>query len=92
MTGMVAAGLGRFVGRRKPSGAAAASEELGTPAERVRRAGREDALQGLDLSRVAQAYLAGEAVYLGRGDFWKWEVDGIPGWLVPKLQDLGFLP
>ncbi|MGC5197094.1 hypothetical protein [Aphanothece microscopica] len=53
---------------------------------------REDALEQLDLSTVAQAYRSGEPVYLGRGDFWKWENDGIPGWLIPQLQDLGFLP
>jgi hypothetical protein len=63
-----------------------------SPAERVRRVSREDALQALDLATLAQAYLSGEAVYLGRGDFWKWEQDGIPGWLVPQLDDLGFLP
>jgi hypothetical protein len=53
---------------------------------------REDAMQQLDLATVAQAYRSGEPVYLGRGDLWKWEQDGIPGWLIPQLQDLGFLP
>ncbi|EDY39169.1 hypothetical protein CPCC7001_2049 [Cyanobium sp. PCC 7001] len=63
-----------------------------SPSERLRRSSREDALQAVDLAVVAQAYLAREAVYLGRGDFWKWDQDGIPGWLVPQLADLGFLP
>lgn len=61
-------------------------------ADRARRVSREDALQDLDLATLAQAYHAREAVYLGRGEFWRWEQDGIPGWLVPQLQDLGFLP
>jgi hypothetical protein len=63
-----------------------------SPSERLRRSSREDALQAVDLAVVAQAYLAGEAVYLGRGEFWKWDQDGIPAWLVPQLADLGFLP
>ncbi|MCT0218320.1 hypothetical protein KQ304_04775 [Synechococcus sp. CS-1329] len=61
-------------------------------ADRSRRVSREDALQRLDLSTVAQAYRLGHPVYLGRGDFWTWEKDGIPSWLVPRFDDLGFLP
>jgi hypothetical protein len=53
---------------------------------------REDALEQLDLATLAQAYRSGHPVYLGRGDFWTWEQDGIPGWLVPRFDDLGFLP
>ncbi|SBO42268.1 hypothetical protein [Cyanobium sp. NIES-981] len=85
MTGIVAAGLVRFrLGRRR--------QTEGAAADRLRRVSREDALQALDLALIAQAYRAGEAVYLGRGDFWRWDQDGIPGWLVPQLEDLGFLP
>lgn len=62
------------------------------PAERLRRLRREDALAKVELATLAQSYRSGEAVFLGRGDFWRWERDGIPGWLVPRLQDLGFLP
>jgi hypothetical protein len=63
-----------------------------SPADRSRRLRREDALQELDLATLAQAYRAGHPVYLGRGQFWTWDHDGIPGWLVPRFQDLGFLP
>ena len=62
------------------------------PADRTRRISREDALEQFELALLAQAYLSNEPVYLGRGDFWKWDQDGIPEWLVPKLNDLGFLP
>ena len=75
----------------RPSPAADGSM-TSSPARRVRGVSREDALQDLDLATVAQAYHAGEAVYLGRGNFWRWDQDGIPGWLVPSLHDLGFLP
>jgi hypothetical protein len=64
----------------------------GNAAKRARRMHREDALQKLDLGTLAQAYLAGQAVYLGPGDVWQWDYDGIPAWLVPQLEDLGFLP
>jgi hypothetical protein len=64
----------------------------GNAAKRARRLLREDALQEFDLGTLAQAYRAGQAVYLGRGDFWKWDSDGIPAWLVPQFEDLGFLP
>jgi hypothetical protein len=64
----------------------------GNGAQRARRMLREDALQQHDLGTLAQAYRAGQAVYLGNGDFWRWERDGIPAWLVPRLDDLGFLP
>lgn len=78
--------LPRWPGRSRPRAHAASA------AERVRRSNREDALQTLKLATLAQAYLDQEPVYLGRGDFWRWEQDGIPLWLVPQLQDLGFLP
>ncbi|MCT0248119.1 hypothetical protein [Synechococcus sp. CS-205] len=61
-------------------------------AARSRRVSREDALQQLDLATLAQAYRSGHSVYLGRGDFWVWAHDGIPSWLVPRFEDLGFLP
>lgn len=61
-------------------------------AARSRRVSREDALQQLDLATLAQAYRSGHSVYLGRGDFWVWGQDGIPSWLVPRFEDLGFLP
>ncbi|TVS03944.1 MAG: hypothetical protein EA413_09860 [Cyanobium sp. PLM2.Bin73] len=64
----------------------------GNAAQRARRTLREAALQELDLGTLAQAYRVGQAVYLGHGDFWAWERDGIPAWLVPQLEDLGFLP
>ena len=64
----------------------------GNAAQRTRRTLQEDALQQHGLGTLAQAYLAGQAVYLGNGDFWRWERDGIPAWLVPQLEDLGFLP
>lgn len=89
MTGITAVdlqGLTRWPGRARskaPSALAAA---------RLRRSNREDALQAIELATLAQAFLSQEAVYLGRGDFWRWELDGIPLWLVPQLQDLGFLP
>ncbi len=63
-----------------------------SPAQRSRRVSRVDALQDLDLAVVAQAYRNGHPVYLGRGDFWSWQSDGIPAWLVPHFEDLGFLP
>lgn len=62
------------------------------PAARLRRISREDALEQVELATLAQAYRTGQPVYIGRGDFWRWERDGIPGWLVPQLNDLGFLP
>ncbi|QPN58430.1 hypothetical protein I1E95_09355 [Synechococcus sp. CBW1107] len=61
-------------------------------AARSRRVSREDALEELDLATLAQAYRSGHSVYLGRGDFWVWAQDGIPSWLVPRFEDLGFLP
>ncbi len=61
-------------------------------AARSRRVSREDALEELDLATLAQAYRSGHPVYLGRGDFWVWAQDGIPSWLVPRFEDLGFLP
>lgn len=64
----------------------------GNAAQRARRTLREDALQEHDLATLAQAYHAGQAVHLGQGDFWRWDRDGIPAWLVPQLDDLGFLP
>jgi hypothetical protein len=64
----------------------------GNAAQRARRTLREDALQERGLGTLAQAYRAGQAVYLGQGDFWRWDRDGIPAWLVPQLEDLGFLP
>ena len=62
------------------------------PAARIRRAKRSEALQRLDLATLARAYAAGEAVSLGGTDFWRWERDGIPAWLIPHLQDLQLLP
>ncbi|MFO8237535.1 MAG: hypothetical protein R6U00_04610 [Prochlorococcaceae cyanobacterium] len=64
----------------------------GNAAARARRMLREDALQEHDLGTLAQAYRAGQPVYLGRGDVWRWDRDGIPAWLVPQFEDLGFLP
>jgi hypothetical protein len=62
------------------------------PAARIRRAKRSEALQRHDLATLARAYAAGEAVPLGGTDFWRWERDGIPAWLIPHLQDLELLP
>jgi hypothetical protein len=64
----------------------------GSPAARLRRIHREDALEQVELATLAQAYREGHPVYLGRGEFWRWEQDGIPRWLVPRFEDLGFLP
>jgi hypothetical protein len=61
-------------------------------AKRLRRVSREDAMQTLPFSDLAQAYRSGQAVYLGRGQWWDWAIDGIPEWLIPDLRDLGFLP
>jgi hypothetical protein len=61
-------------------------------ADRLRRLSRDEALQQIPLTTLAQAYRRGEAVYLRRGDFWRWERDGIPPWLVPRFRDLGLLP
>jgi hypothetical protein len=63
-----------------------------TPAERIRRDKRVEALQAIDRATLAQAYAAGEAVHIGRNDFWRWEKDGIPSWLIPCLEDLQLLP
>ncbi|QNI70435.1 hypothetical protein CyaNS01_01300 [Cyanobium sp. NS01] len=87
MTGTTAVdlqGLTRWPGRARPKAQSASA--------RLRRSNREDALRQIDLATLAQAFLSREAVYLGRGDFWRWELDGIPLWLVPQLRDLGFLP
>jgi hypothetical protein len=62
------------------------------PAARLRRIRREDVLETIDLATLSQAYLADQAVPLGRGEYWRWDQDGIPSWLVPRFQDLGFLP
>jgi hypothetical protein len=62
------------------------------PAARLRRIQREDALETVDLATLAQAYLADQAVHLGKGDYWRWDQDGIPSWLVPRFRDLDFLP
>jgi hypothetical protein len=62
------------------------------PGERLRRVGLQDALQELDPAELARAYREQRPVYLGRGHWWRWERDGIPPWLVPPLQELGFLP
>lgn len=69
-----------------------AASHVDAPSLRLRRISREDALEQVDLATLALAYLAGEPVFIGRGDAWRWERDGIPGWLVPQLADLGFLP
>ncbi len=63
----------------------------GSAAARLRQINRQDALQEVELSRLVQAYTTGEAVYLGRGAFWNWDLDGIPNWLVPQFIDLGLL-
>lgn len=63
-----------------------------SPAARLRRLRREEALERVGLTRLAQAYLADQPVPLGGGDSWRWDRDGIPGWLVPQFRDLGFLP
>lgn len=62
------------------------------PAERMRRIHQQDALRELDPALLAQAYCEQRPLYLGRGRWWRWEHDGIPQWLVPQLQELGFLP
>ncbi|MCP9848613.1 hypothetical protein [Cyanobium sp. Morenito 9A2] len=63
----------------------------GSPAARLRQVNRDDALQDFDLSTLVQSYLAREPLYLGRGSFWNWDVDGIPPWLVARFQDLNLL-
>jgi hypothetical protein len=63
-----------------------------SPADRLRRSHREDALRHLDVATLALAYLANEPVVLERGDTWRWDRDGIPGWLVPLFHDSGLLP
>jgi hypothetical protein len=73
-------------------GSQAAAGDGPGPAARIRRAKRSEALQRHDLATLARAYAAGEAVPLGGTDFWKWEKDGIPAWLIPHLQDLQLLP
>lgn len=62
------------------------------PAQRMRRIGQQDALRELDPALLLQCYGEQRPVYLGRGRWWRWERDGIPQWLVPQLQELGFLP
>jgi hypothetical protein len=62
------------------------------PAVRIRRSLRSEALQRRDLASLARAYAAGEDVHLGGRDFWRWERDGIPAWLLPHLRDLALLP
>ncbi|MEB3322415.1 MAG: hypothetical protein VKI81_06290 [Synechococcaceae cyanobacterium] len=75
-----------------PADRARRPEEGPTPAQRLRRARREEALGQIGRARLAMAYATGEDVYLGRGDFWRWRQDGIPAWLVPSLRDAGLLP
>ena len=56
---------------------------------RLWRASRGDSLANLPLAELAQAYLTGEDVYLGQGRWWRWQRDGIPGWLAPFLEESG---
>lgn len=63
----------------------------GSAAARLRQVNREDALQQFELAALVQSYLAREPLYLGRGNFWDWDVDGIPNWLIPRFQDLNLL-
>ena len=63
----------------------------GSAAQRLRQINREDALEQLDLRQLVESYLRREPVYLGRGSYWNWDVDGIPAWLVPRFQDLNLL-
>ena len=58
---------------------------------RLRRASRGDTLAKLPRAELAKACLQGEDVYLGKGRWWRWNRDGIPGWLVPFLEETGLL-
>tara|TARA_B100001939_G_scaffold146249_1_gene126744 strand:+ start:1712 stop:1939 length:228 start_codon:yes stop_codon:yes gene_type:complete len=60
---------------------------------RLQRIRREDALEAMDRTAVLQAYSTGENIYISkRHGLWDWQRDGIPGWLLPELDDAGLLP
>ena len=69
---------------RQPSSRLLASRRLG-------RASRGDSLASFPSAELARAYLVGEDVYLGQGRWWRWERDGVPGWLAPFLEETGLL-
>ena len=58
---------------------------------RLRRASRGDTLANVPTAELARSYLVGEDVYLGQGRWWRWKRDGVPGWLVPFLEEAGLL-
>lgn len=58
-------------------------------ARRLWRASRGDSLANIPSAGLASAYMAGEDVYLGQGRWWRWERDGVPGWLAPFLKETG---
>lgn len=60
---------------------------------RLQRIRREDALEAMERRAVLQAYSAGETIFISkRHGLWDWQRDGIPGWLLPELDDAGLLP
>ena len=60
---------------------------------RLQRIRREDALEAMERGAVLQAYSAGETIFISkRHGLWDWQRDGIPGWLLPELDDAGLLP
>ena len=60
---------------------------------RLQRIRREDALEAMERRAVLQAYSAGETIFISkRHGLWNWQRDGIPGWLLPELDDAGLLP
>ena len=60
--------------------------------QRLERIRREDALEAMDRAAVLAAYSQKESVYISkRHGIWDWNRDGIPGWLLPVLDDAGLL-
>lgn len=65
---------------------------LPTTRERLQRIRREDALQDMERAFVLEAYSRREDVFISkRHGIWRWNQDGIPGWLLPVLEDAGLL-
>ena len=59
---------------------------------RLERIRREDALEMLDRKVVLESFSRRQNVYISkRHGLWDWNRDGIPGWLLPVLDDAGLL-
>ena len=60
--------------------------------QRLERIRREDALEMLDRKVVLESFSRRQNVYISkRHGLWDWNRDGIPGWLLPVLDDAGLL-